>query len=65
MWQNFNLLEFTIIILPLLVTVIAHEYAHGYAAYCLGDPTAKNAGRLSFNPVSLSDRVGEVWAIFS
>ncbi len=58
MWKNFNLLEFIVIIIPLLVAVIAHEYAHGYAAFRLGDPTAKNAGRLSFNPIRHLDPVG-------
>jgi len=36
---------------PLLVAVILHEIAHGYVAYKLGDPTAKNLGRLSLNPI--------------
>jgi len=58
MLQNFNLIEFVIIIVPLLFAVTAHEYAHGYAAFKLGDPTAKNAGRLSLNPVRHLDAVG-------
>ena len=58
MLQNFNLIEFIIIIVPLLFAVTAHEYAHGYAAFKLGDPTAKNAGRLSLNPVRHLDMVG-------
>jgi len=58
MLPNFNLLEFIVIIIPLLIAVIAHEYAHGYVAWRLGDPTAKNAGRLSFNPVRHLDPVG-------
>jgi len=58
MLPNFNPIEFIIIILPLLVAVTAHEYAHGYAAFKLGDSTAKNAGRLSINPVRHLDMVG-------
>ena len=58
MLTNFNPIEFVIIILPLLVAVIAHEYAHGYVAFKLGDPTAKFAGRLSLNPVRHLDPVG-------
>lgn len=58
MLQNFNPIEFLIIILPLLVAVIAHEYAHGYVAFKLGDPTAKLAGRLSLNPGRHLDPVG-------
>ncbi|MCC6932073.1 MAG: site-2 protease family protein [Deltaproteobacteria bacterium] len=37
--------------LPLLIAVIGHELAHGYAAYLLGDSTAKLAKRLSLNPI--------------
>ncbi len=35
----------------LLFSVIAHEIAHGYAALRQGDPTAKNLGRLTWNPL--------------
>lgn len=35
----------------LILSVVIHELAHGYSAYWLGDPTAKLAGRLSFNPI--------------
>lgn len=58
MSPNFNLIEFALILIPLLVAVTAHEYAHGYAAFKLGDPTAKNAGRLSMNPIRHLDPVG-------
>ncbi len=40
--------------------VILHEYAHGWVAYKLGDPTAKNAGRLTLNPIKHIDPVGTV-----
>lgn len=42
----------------LLLSVIIHEVAHGYAAWKLGDPTAKNAGRLSLNPLVHLDPIG-------
>jgi Zn-dependent protease len=58
MLTNFNLIEFISIIVPLLFAVTAHEYAHGYVAFILGDATAKNAGRLSLNPVRHLDMVG-------
>jgi Zn-dependent protease len=35
-----------------------HEVAHGYAAYKLGDPTARNLGRLSLNPIKHVDPIG-------
>jgi len=35
----------------LLFAMVAHEYAHGYAAHLQGDDTAKQLGRLSWNPL--------------
>ena len=43
-----------------LVTITVHELAHGYAAYMLGDSTAKNAGRLSLNPLVHLDPLGAI-----
>jgi Zn-dependent protease len=34
-----------------VMSVVAHEVAHGWVAYRCGDPTAKDAGRLTFNPL--------------
>lgn len=42
----------------LLTAIIFHELAHGLTAYWLGDPTAKNAGRLTLNPIKHIDPVG-------
>ena|SRR5438132_653523 len=47
-------------ILVLIYSVIVHEVAHGYAAYMLGDPTAKLAKRLSLNPLRHIDMVGTI-----
>jgi len=46
---NFPVLFFQLI--ALLFSVIIHEVSHGTVAYRLGDPTAKNAGRLTLNPL--------------
>jgi Zn-dependent protease len=43
-----------------LITLTVHEYAHGYAAYKLGDDTAKSYGRLSLNPLKHLDPFGAV-----
>ena len=43
---------------PLLFALTVHELAHGYIAYRLGDPTAKNAGRLTMNPLKHLDPLG-------
>lgn len=47
-------------ILILIYSVIMHEVAHGYAAYALGDPTAKLAKRLTLNPFRHVDLFGTV-----
>jgi Zn-dependent protease len=51
-----NLLEIILLGAPmLLLSVIAHEYAHGYAALRQGDATAQRLGRLTWNPVKHID----------
>ena len=44
----------------LILSVIAHEVAHGYAADSLGDPTARLSGRLTLNPFPHIDPMGSV-----
>ena len=41
-----------------LVCITFHEMSHGYVAYRLGDPTAKQMGRLSWNPIRHIDPIG-------
>lgn len=43
-----------------LLAITVHEYSHGYVALRFGDPTAKAAGRLTFNPISHLDPVGTI-----
>ena len=45
-------------IVPFLFAITIHEFMHGYAAYKLGDNTAKNAGRLTLNPIAHIDPIG-------
>ena len=47
-----------IILLPLILAVTMHEAAHGWVADKLGDPTARDAGRISLNPIPHIDLVG-------
>ncbi len=47
-------------ILPILLAVTVHEAAHGYVANALGDPTAKQAGRLTLNPFRHVDWLGTI-----
>lgn len=42
----------------MLMALSVHESAHGYVAYKLGDPTARNLGRITLNPVKHFDLVG-------
>jgi len=44
----------------LALGVILHEYAHGFIAYKNGDPTAKNYGRLTVNPMAHIDLFGSI-----
>jgi len=52
--------ELVIIAPPLLFALTIHEFAHGFIAYQLGDPTAKIAGRLTLNPLRHLDPLGTV-----
>lgn len=45
---------------PFLFALTFHELAHGYVAFRLGDPTAKNAGRLTMNPLKHIDPLGVI-----
>lgn len=47
-------------IFVLATAVILHEYAHGWAALKLGDPTAKLLGRLTLNPFKHIDPIGTI-----
>lgn len=48
-------------IIPILLfSVIVHEVAHGWMALRLGDPTARDEGRITFNPIPHIDPVGSV-----
>ena len=46
--------------LPLLLAITLHEAAHGFAAYRLGDDTAKRRGRVTLNPLRHIDPVGTI-----
>lgn len=48
-----------------LIAITFHEFAHGYAAYKLGDNTAKNEGRLSLNPLDHLDPIGTLLLLFA
>lgn len=53
-------MELIIRIVALVFSIIIHEVAHGYVAYRLGDPTARNANRLTLNPLPHIDLMGSI-----
>jgi len=56
--------EIIISVFAVLVTLTIHEYAHGYAAYKLGDNTARSFGRLTLNPIKHIDPIGAICMLF-
>ena len=49
----------------IIIGLTVHEYCHALAAYKLGDHTAKDQGRLSFNPLKHIDPIGFLFIIFA
>jgi len=47
-------------VIAIFLVIVLHEVAHGYVAYRLGDPTAKQQGRLTLNPLAHIDPVGTI-----
>ena len=62
--SSINIAQWIVMIPVLLFAITIHEYSHGMVAYSLGDPTAKNAGRLTLNPISHLDPLGAICLFF-
>nr|WP_321265509.1 site-2 protease family protein [uncultured Sulfurimonas sp.] len=58
--ESIDILKIAAAVLALVVAIIGHEIMHGWVAYMYGDNTAKNAGRLSINPLIHVDLVGTI-----
>ncbi len=57
--------ELTILRIPaILLALTIHEFAHGWMALRLGDPTARDAGRLTLNPVAHLDIFGALMLLW-
>lgn len=57
--MNIDYFIVTLYLIPVfLVSISVHEFSHGYMSYRLGDPTAKNIGRLTLNPFKHIDWFG-------
>lgn len=55
--------QLLITIIAFVIAVTVHEFSHAFAAYMLGDPTAKESGRLSLNPFAHLDPFGLLFLI--
>ena len=55
-----NVIYYILSALAALIALTVHEYCHGYAAYKLGDDTAKSMGRLTLNPIKHLDPYGAI-----
>lgn len=58
--DKFEIFQYLLRIPIVLLSLSIHEVAHGYVAYKLGDPTARNLGRLSLNPIKHLDPIGAI-----
>lgn len=64
MFGKEQLLSFIVSIPALLFAITVHECAHGWAAYYMGDHTARYSGRLSLNPLRHLDPIGALCMLF-
>ena len=56
--MNVTIYDFSVWVLPLVIAITFHEAAHGFVAHRLGDNTAWQLGRVSFNPIRHIDPFG-------
>lgn len=54
------LIQLLVSIPAVIIAITFHEFAHGFVAYKLGDPSAKLSGRLNLNPASHFDLIGSL-----
>ena len=64
-FRNFDIMEMLYRVPAVLVALSFHEWGHAFAAYKLGDPTARNLGRMTVNPAKHIDPIGLICMIFS
>jgi Zn-dependent protease len=60
----FDPVQIVFFLLALVVSISFHEFSHAWSAYELGDPTARNLGRLTLNPVAHFDPIGAMMIVF-
>ena len=60
---NFGMIEIASLLLQIPIVLLSlsiHEAAHGYIAFKMGDPTARNLGRITLNPAKHLDPIGTI-----
>ncbi len=55
-----EMLDVVLFMAILLPSIILHEVAHGWVAERFGDPTARDAGRITLNPIPHIDPIGSL-----
>jgi len=60
MTEGFNIVGALMMLVPMVLSLTIHEYAHALAAKVLGDSTAEHQGRLTLNPIAHIDLVGTI-----
>lgn len=59
----FDLQQLPYVIVVLLIAFTVHEFSHAFVAYKFGDPTAKEQGRVTLNPIQHLDPVGTIFIL--
>lgn len=58
--QSFDVMRIVYVFIPMILSLTVHEYFHAFISAKLGDDTAKQAGRLTLNPIAHIDPIGTV-----
>ncbi|MGI6150758.1 MAG: site-2 protease family protein [Christensenellales bacterium] len=61
---NFDLMALVYTLAAVVIALSVHEWAHAYSAYRLGDPTARNLGRMTIDPLQHLDLFGFLSMMF-
>jgi Zn-dependent protease len=59
-----NPLQIVFFLLALVISISFHEFCHAWSAYEMGDPTARNLGRMTLNPIRHFDPLGAIMIVF-
>jgi Zn-dependent protease len=59
-FSHIQIVERLLFLIPLILSLCVHEWAHAWSAARLGDDTARRAGRLTLNPLAHIDPVGTI-----